>query len=143
MKKAYLCFWVALVTILAIGVVNASAQVKPTGITKIINLVARDFRPPDLEIKPGDTVIWVAIDQPATVYFAEGTPVKLACVAPTRFRLNEDGAYTSGVIPPGGAASLCCVEPGTYQYVVFFRGGEGYFVAPRGTVPTGTITVRR
>ncbi len=143
MKRVYLSFWGLLVAVLVMGIAETWAQVKPTGVTKIIHLVARDFRLPDLEINPGDTVIWVAVDAPATVSFAEGTPVKLACVAPTRFRLNEDGAYTSGIIPIGGAASLCFVEPGTYQYIVFFRGGEGYFVSPRRIVPVGTITVKK
>lgn len=117
-------------------------EVKPTGVTKIITIVGGEINPARLEIQRGDTVIWTVLDQPANVYFAEGNEVRLACVAPTRFRLNEDGAYTSGVIPLGGTASLCFVEPGMYNYVVFIRGGEGGFVGPRAGVPTGTIVVR-
>jgi len=144
MKKAYVGFCLGLVVILAIGVINASAQVKPTGITKIITMVGWDVTPTHLEINRGDTVIWTAIDQPAMVYFAEGTPVRLACISPTRFYLNEEGAYTSGIIPMGGTASLCFVEPGTFDYAVFFRGGieAGGRVAPSPGVPAGRIVVK-
>jgi len=130
--------------VLAIGIVNTSAQVKPTGVTKIITLAGRGVNPATIEINRGDTVIWTTLDEPATVYFSEGTPVKLACVAPTRFRLNEEGAYTSGIIPVGGVASLCFVEPGTYDYAVFFRGGieAGGRLPPRPGVPVGRIVVR-
>ncbi len=144
MKKAHGGFCLIVAAVLAIGVVNTWAQVTPTGVTKIITLAGREVNPETLEINRGDTVIWATIDEPATVYFSEGTPVKLACVAPTRFRLNEDGAYTSGIIPPGGVASLCFVEPGTYDYAVFFRGGieAAGRIGPRPGVPAGRIIVR-
>ncbi|MBI3988920.1 MAG: hypothetical protein HY347_04820 [candidate division NC10 bacterium] len=145
MKKVYAGICLALVAVLAIGALNAMAQeVKPTGVTKVITLAGGTITPANIEINRGDTVIWTAIDQPAMVYFSDGTPVKLACVAPTRFRLNEDGAYTSGMIPPGATASLCFVEPGTFDYAVFFRGGieAGGRVAPGPGVPAGRITVR-
>jgi len=144
MKKVSLGICLVLVAVLAFGASDALAQVKATGVTKIITLAGGDVNPPVLEINRGDTVIWTAVDQPVMVYFSEGTPVKLACVAPTRFRLNEEGAYTSGIIPPGATASLCFVEPGTYDYAVFFRGGieAGGRVAPSPSVPAGRIVVR-
>lgn len=137
--------WLVLtVAALAFSATNAAAEVKATGVTKVISLVGGEVTPTHLEIDRGDTVVWLAVDQPAMVYFAEGTPVKLACVAPTRFYLNEEGAYTSGVIPQGGTASLCFVEPGTFDYAVFFRGGieAGGRIGPRPGVPVGRIVVR-
>lgn len=142
MEKTYVGFCLALVAILVIGVANASAQTQATRITKVITLAGGEIKPEDIEINQGDTVVWAAVDQPARVYFWEGTPVKLACVAPTRFHLNKVGAYTSRIIPPGGIASLCFVEPGTYQYVVFFKGEAGDLFGPQVVVPVGTITVR-
>ncbi|MBI3989335.1 MAG: hypothetical protein HY347_06935 [candidate division NC10 bacterium] len=108
----------------------------------LVQTLGGRLNPAVLEINRGDTVIWLASDQPCNIYFAEGTPVKLACVSPTRFRLNEDGAYTSGIIPPGGTASLCFVEPGTYEYVMFVRGEAGGQVGPRMGIPIGRIIVK-
>jgi len=143
-------FLTMLVVLLAVGVNGVLAQQEghegkvPHQTTRIISLAGGNVSPSTLEINRGDTVIWFAADQPAMVYFAEGTPVKLACVAPTRFKLNEEGAYTSGLIPPGGTASLCFVEAGTFDYGVFFRGGveAGGRVAPSPAVPAGRIIVR-
>ncbi|MBI3988879.1 MAG: hypothetical protein HY347_04600 [candidate division NC10 bacterium] len=140
-----LMFLTMLVVLLAFGIMDVLAQqVKPTGVTKIITLVGGMVTTDHLEINRGDTVVWASIDQPAMVYFAEGTPVKLACVAPTRFYLNEEGAYTTGVIPQGGTASLCFIEPGTFDYAVFFRGGieAGGRIAPRPSVPAGRVVVK-
>ncbi len=137
-------FWLLSLAFMLVSV-TAWAQergVKPTGVTRIITIAGGEVNPARIEIQRGDTVIWTVLDQPANVYFAEGDEVRLACVAPTRFRLNEDGAYTSGIIPVGGTASLCFVEPGTYHYVVFMRGGMGGQVGPPAGVPMGTIVVR-
>lgn len=137
--------WLLLLgVVLTFSATNAAAEVKATGVTRIISLVGGEVTPTRLEIDRGDTVVWLAVDQPAMVYFAEGTPVKLACVAPTRFYLNEEGAYTSGIIPQGGTASLCFVEPGTFDYAVFFRGGieAGGRIGPRPGVPAGRIVVK-
>lgn len=146
MSKGFprLLFVTMMGVLLAFNTSKVQAQVKPTGVTKIITMVGGRVTPDMLEINRGDTVIWTAIDQPATVYFADGTPVKLACISPTRFYLNEEGAYTSGIIPQGGTASLCFVEPGTFDYAVFFRGGveAGGRVAPSPGVPAGRIVVK-
>ncbi len=75
MKKVSLGVWLVLVAVLALGASDALAQVKATGVTKVITLAGGDINPPVVEINRGDTVIWTAIDQPAMVYFSEGTPV--------------------------------------------------------------------
>ncbi|MBI3989041.1 MAG: hypothetical protein HY347_05435 [candidate division NC10 bacterium] len=143
-------FLTMLVALLAVSVNGVLAEQEghegkvPHKTSKVISLAGGTVSPETLEITRGDTVIWFAVDQPAMVYFSEGTPVKLACVAPTRFRLNEEEAYTSGLIPPGGTASLCFVEPGTFNYAVFFRGGveAGGRVSPGPGVPAGRIIVK-
>jgi hypothetical protein len=67
--------------------------------------------------------------------------VTLACKSPTHFVVDDEGVFISSKISPGAVASLCCVQKGTYKYVVLRE--------PRRTDPAkaprelleGTITV--
>lgn len=133
---------VVVVPALGASVQAQDLEVRPTGNVKVITISGGKINPTRLEINRGDTVVWTTLDQSATISFPEGSEVRLACVAPTRFRMNKDGFYTSGILPIGGTASLCFIEPGTYNYIVFVRGGEGDLFGPRVGIPIGTIVVR-
>lgn len=115
---------------IAIGVVVLTAALAvpgeaqratgPSGVTHVITIRERSAEPASLTAKPGDTVVW-SNGHPLTdvmILFEKGKEVSLACVAPVGFFLTPSGLYTSGLISPGAVASLCIVEPGTYEYRV-------------------------
>jgi plastocyanin len=99
---------------------EAQRATAPTGVTHIITIRAGSIEPASLTARPGDTVVWSNATSwnEAMVLFEKGSEVALACVAPVGFFLTASGVYTSGLIAPGGVASLCFVEPGTYEYRV-------------------------
>jgi plastocyanin len=72
--------------------------------------------PQYLKAAPGTTVVWVNYGrQPIEILFTR-KEVTMACKAPVKFVVGEDGAYVSEMIPSGAAASLCFVEKGTFEY---------------------------
>lgn len=115
----------------------------PPGAAGTITVTRGTLSEPTLEVNRGDKVIWLVREQLVTIAFQEeGTSVFLTCASSTPFELGEGGTYLSAVIPPGGRASLCFIEPGTYSYVVFIRGGLGGQVGPPAGIPQGTVIVR-
>ncbi|MBI4390765.1 MAG: hypothetical protein HY575_02690 [candidate division NC10 bacterium] len=99
---------------------EAQRAAGPSGVTHVITVHAGRIEPATLTAKPGDTVVWSNATSwnEAMVLFEKGKEVSLACVAPVGFFLAPSGVYVSGLIAPGGVASLCIVEPGTYEYRV-------------------------
>ena len=99
---------------------EAQRATGPSGVTHVITIQAGRIEPATLTAKPGDTVVWSNVTSwnEAMILFEKGKEVSLACVAPVGFFLTQSGVYTSGLISPGAVASLCIVEPGTYEYRV-------------------------
>ncbi len=99
---------------------EAQRATGPSGVTHVITIQAGRIEPATLTAKPGDTVVWSNATSwnEAMILFEKGKEVSLACVAPVGFFLTASGTYTSGLISPGAVASLCIVEPGTYEYQV-------------------------
>jgi hypothetical protein len=79
----------------------------------------RGITPKVLVSGKGTTVIWYnTTDGPIHIRFQRGDQVRVACAEPKHFVLQEDGAFQSDEIPFGGSASLCFLEPGSYEYAV-------------------------
>ena len=74
--------------------------------------------PQTLFAKPGTTVIWINNARSVLEVLFLDKKVTLACGSPVNFFIGKDGAYESGKIPFGGTASLCFLEPGTYDYMI-------------------------
>jgi plastocyanin len=90
---------------------------------KVVNKIVRISEkegafPQTLFAKPGTTVIWVNNARSILEVQFLDKKVTLACGSPVNFFINADGAYESGKIPFGGTASLCFLEPGTYDYML-------------------------
>ena len=90
---------------------------------KVVNKIVRISEkegafPQTLFAKPGTTVIWVNNARSVLEVLFLDKKVTLACGSPVNFFIGKDGAYESGKIPYGGTASLCFLEPGTYDYMV-------------------------
>ena len=84
---------------------------------KIVNIdINKGLSPVTITGKRGTTVIWINNSRaPHELLFLD-KKVILACGAPVNFFIGKDGAYESGKIPFGGAASLCFTEKGKYEY---------------------------
>ena len=117
---------------------EAQRATGPSGVTHVITIQAGRIEPATLTAKPGDTVVWSNATSwnEAMILFEKGKEVSLACVAPVGFFLTQSGTYTSGLISPGAVASLCIVEPGTYEYQVNQIRSDKSFLYP------GRIIVR-
>ena len=88
-------------------------------VNKIVRLSEKEGAfPQTLFAKPGTTVIWVNNVRSVLEVLFLDKKVTLACGSPVNFFIGKDGAYESGKIPYGGTASLCFLEPGTYDYMV-------------------------
>lgn len=136
----YAILLVALAVALAIAQAarDVAAQ-DPTGVTHVVRINSTTGADPDtLKSRVGDTVVWSnGVPQvPMAVIFDDGNPVKRACAAPTLFYLAPDGTYTSGLIPPGGVASLCFIRAGMYKYRVIGSHEE------KSVIGSGTVLVQ-
>ncbi len=88
-------------------------------INKIVRISEKEGAfPQTVFAKPGTTVIWVNNARSVLEVLFLDKKVALACGSPVNFFIGKDGAYESGKIPYGGTASLCFLEPGTYDYMV-------------------------
>ncbi len=74
--------------------------------------------PATVRVKKGTTVIWMNDDRSAAKIKFTGKQVTLACKSPVHFVVDEQGSFTSNVIPQGAVASLCFVEKGTFDFTV-------------------------
>ncbi len=129
----------SVVALAIIRVVRDVAAQDPTGVTHVVRINGTTGADPDtLKSRVGDTVVWSnGVPQvPMAVIFDDGNPVKRACAAPTLFYLAPDGTYTSGLIPPGGVASLCFIRAGTYKYRVIGSHEE------KSVIGSGTVLVQ-
>ncbi len=123
------------VVALAVVVTLALCGVVAAQETVVVSMRDAGLSKAEITINSGDTVVWAnSTSAHITIFFSGGKEVQLACAAPTRFFLAPDDTYTSGLIPPGGVASLCFAEPGVYQY---FASGGG-----QGKLLKGSVTVK-
>ena len=73
----------------------------------------------------GTTVIWLNHSSiNIRIAFEGGDQVTLSCINPQNFILQKNGTFQSDIIPRGGTASLCFVEPGEYKYHVIQVSGS-------------------
>jgi hypothetical protein len=104
-------------------------QNKPLGIT-----------PEILSVKKGTTIIWFNKDpEPVTVAFVQ--PLGPACKLPVNFYSSLEGNFETGLIPQSGIASICIVEPGSYDFKVW-RLVSKPAEKPRSEIATGKIIVQ-
>lgn len=64
------------------------------------------------------------------ILFEEGKGVSQACADPVGFFRPTGRDYTSGMIAPGGEASLCIAAAGTYEYRVHQMRPRGDSIYP-------------
>jgi hypothetical protein len=69
-------------------------------------------------VQKGTTIIWMNDGRSNAKIKFIGKQVTMACKSPVHFVVDEQGSFTSNVIPPGAVASLCFVENGDFDYVV-------------------------
>ena len=133
MKKRNAPVWLlALVAAVLLAALSADglaqSKLKGFGRTVQIDVLEGFMSAEHIVIDRGTTVIWHnATDKAVNIVFGIGEKVKRACVAPTRFVL-QGGEYWAQSIPPGGVASLCFVQSGTFDYSAApdgVPGGEG------------------
>ncbi len=89
-----------------------------------------------LNIERGQTVVWANGTQGfMSIVFTGGQRVHRACVAPTGFHLTERGEYSATNLNPGGTASLCFIEKGSYPFEVIGDQLAGVGLGPvRGEI---------
>ncbi len=140
-KKSLLYISLGILAVIgSISVGLAQERVKPTGEVKVINITDQALNPKEVKVTPGTTVVWAnSASAHVHIYFEEGSKVSLACTAPTRFALNDQGWYSSGFTPPGGVASLCFIDEGTFEFKVV-NIGSGQQPKP---VLAGKVVVAR
>ncbi|MFQ5692232.1 MAG: hypothetical protein ACE5IM_04215, partial [Nitrospinota bacterium] len=116
----------------------AQTKLKGFGKTVVIDILEGFVSSQDVAIYRGTTVVWTNVTaKSVAINFGMGKQVKQACVAPTGFQLSGN-VYSAPNVRPGGVASLCFVQPGTYSYTVIPEGGMG---GEGGPPPRGIITV--
>ena len=121
----------------SMGVFAESAK-NSNGKTEVIRIEEGYVTSAQLAIAPGTTVIWHnSTARPVAVNFGTGDQVKLACISPSGFTLKGD-VFSAPNLGPGGTASLCFVNPGTYRYSVNPKGATG----GETDAAQGTIVVR-
>lgn len=99
----------------------------PGGTIHVITMGQTRIEPESLTARRGETVVWSNVTSFADVLilFEEGKGVSQACADPVGFFRPTGRDYTSGMIAPGGEASLCIAAPGTYEYRAHqHRGGR-------------------
>jgi len=86
----------------------------------IVMIQKNRISPNKITVSRGSVVVWINGTSGTfiNVYFTAGKQVEDICSNPTRFFLNDDGEFNSGMIPPGSVASICFLRPGTYNYLV-------------------------
>ena len=83
------------------------------------------------KIQRGQTVLWANSSQdPISIIFMGGNRLQRACIASSGFHLTETGWYTAANVTPGGTASLCFVETGTYAFQVAGLEQDGVEYSP-------------
>ena len=85
------------------------------------------LNPAELTVTPGTTVVWVNDARTTVEIQFLDKQVTVACKSPVHFIVDESGAFVSDKVPQGSVASLCFIEPGEYEYIMFktIPGGEG------------------
>ena len=72
--------------------------------------------PLNIYIKPGTVVVWVNQYHGTVGIKFPDKKVTIACKSPVNFSVNDEGEFVSNPIDYGAVASLCFIEPGTYNY---------------------------
>jgi plastocyanin len=123
-NRFFVIISIFLLTICFSGFSNAADEKAPEAeelkvVNKIVRISEKEGAfPQTLFAKPGTTVIWVNNARSVLEVLFLDKKVTLACGSPVNFFIGKDGAYESGKIPFGGTASLCFLEPGTYDYML-------------------------
>ena len=94
--------------------------------TSVIMIQKNRISPNKITVQRGTVIVWVNGTSGTfiNVYFTEGKKVQQVCSSTTRFFLNDEDFFVSGMIPPGAVASMCFLKTGTYEYMV---GGMNRF----------------
>ena len=109
-------------------------------VNKIITVDYEGTRPVTLTSNPGTTVIWVNNSRfPIEILFLD-KQVTIACGSPVNFFVGEDKTYESNKIPPGGTASLCFLEEGTYEYKV--KSSQTFYTGRIQRGEKGTVIIK-
>jgi plastocyanin len=74
--------------------------------------------PLNIFIKPGTVVIWLNQYKGKIRVTFPDKKVSLACQSPVNFSLSGEGHFVADAVAFGAIASLCFVEPGTYDYYI-------------------------
>ena len=108
----------------SLAVVNLNSE--PAGIT-----------PNPAKVKLGDTVVFHN-NASGNAKIAFITRIGLACAAPVNFYADLLGNYETSQIAEGAIASICFIEPGTYEYevkrLVTKKGQEPYEIISKGSI---------
>ena len=89
--------------------------------TEVINITSDEPMLLTREVAPGTTVIWLNSGRRIMELTFTDKQVVTACGSPTKFYVNEAGAYASNKILPNATASLCFIEKGEYTYKLVLR----------------------
>jgi len=74
--------------------------------------------PLNLFIAPGTVVVWLNQYGGEIKVRFPGKKVTLACKSPVNFTVSDEGTFVSNDIAYGAVASLCFVEPGSFDYFI-------------------------
>lgn len=74
--------------------------------------------PLNVFIKPGTVVIWLNQYRGKIRVTFPDKKVSLACQSPVNFMVSREGHFVAEEVDFGAVASLCFVEPGTYDYYI-------------------------
>lgn len=104
-----------LLVFLASGGLEAASK---TG--QLVLLTATVPQPVNVSVEPGGVVVWLngADKQPLSLTFEETKSPDPSCEASLGFARQGSDIITLPALPPGGSASLCFPEAGSYSYKV-------------------------
>jgi len=92
-------------------------------------------------IRPGTVVVWLnQYADDIRIMFPDRV-VTISCLNPVNFTLTPEGFFESGYLPHGAVASLCFLQPGSYDYSVERQPATGR-ARSEGFRLEGVITVR-
>jgi hypothetical protein len=104
---------------------------------RVVRIGRVNLFPPTLEISAQDAAVWLNLSSgPVEVSLDKDVVMHMHCKEPVLFKLAKDGTLRSGKIPAFGSATICSLDPGTYEYTVVRPAvsGSGQMSQLKGTV---------
>lgn len=111
----------------------------------VVRITDQGIEPQIRMADPDEAIVWLNYARfPARITLDREATSRVHCREPAHFRSSEGGRLQAEQVEPLGAASLCLLEPGAYEYAVeeMDGGGRPVRVVPGGRKFEGRLVVR-